>query len=217
MCHLFIRQAVTTTISTADRNATTTTIRLVRARYRQLPFSNSGCSMTPPRRTLAQSTVVSSSAFISSDACFEKVIVPAVRISRISRWAVCGSSGSSKQSPSLLDYRQYLTFCQPPTAVESARSRNFRPICEGSRIDGAVVEVLDGYLRGHRVTSGMDPVPPPGFHPPPLTTGGYRLPGVPPGTHHLRVSKNGYLPQQIEVIVEGLGSVNVDVALQRQP
>ncbi|MBC7815996.1 MAG: hypothetical protein IAG10_03755 [Planctomycetaceae bacterium] len=54
------------------------------------------------------------------------------------------------------------------------------------RIDGAVIEVLDGVRAGRTAVSGEPPVLLPGFSSF-ASAGYYRIVGVPPGTFRVRV------------------------------
>jgi hypothetical protein len=81
-------------------------------------------------------------------------------------------------------------------------------------LDGVTIEILNGLVAGRRATSGSaSPMSMPGFTPPPDTLpGSYYVPGVPSGTHRLRVSKDGYVSQERDVT----SFTGVDFELARQ-
>jgi hypothetical protein len=88
-----------------------------------------------------------------------------------------------------------------------------------SRIDGATIDVIDGLIVGRRATSGSRPEPVPGyFAPGPAAPGLFIINGVPPGTIRLRVSKDGYVPEERDVTFTYLGQVGsaTNFQLRRQ-
>lgn len=73
-------------------------------------------------------------------------------------------------------------------------------------IAGAVVEILNGPAAGRRATTGVQPtfVPPGYVRFPSIQPGGFRILGVPWATDtgsriRLRVTKDGYLPLELEL------------------
>jgi len=81
-----------------------------------------------------------------------------------------------------------------------------------SPISGAVIQVLDGLVAGQMATSGVPPALLPGYLGPFGGQGYYRILGVPPGTYHLRISKDGYASQDRTVTVS-TGSPSADFQL----
>lgn len=83
-------------------------------------------------------------------------------------------------------------------------------------INGAVLELVDGAVAGRMATSGTMPPAMPGyaFIPKP-TPGAYTFLGIPPGTFTLRVSKAGYVTQQVQATVFNDGGPVVDFQLQQ--
>jgi hypothetical protein len=75
-----------------------------------------------------------------------------------------------------------------------------------------VRHVLDGLVANHAATSGVPPSLLPGYLGPFGGAGYYRILGVPPGTYHLRISKNGYASQERTVTVT-IGSPAADFQL----
>jgi len=70
-------------------------------------------------------------------------------------------------------------------------------------LDGAVIEILTGPLKGRRTVTGGPQYAPPGFGTgAPASPGRYTIYGVPPGVHRLRVSKTGFKTQETEVSFE---------------
>jgi hypothetical protein len=80
------------------------------------------------------------------------------------------------------------------------------------------LEVLSGAIAGRRAVSGTVPTQLPGFFVGPAAPGPetYRILGVPPGVFRIRVSKNGYVPQEREVTAAGLGFTSASFQMQRQ-
>ena len=98
---------------------------------------------------------------------------------------------------------------QPMPTAEISGSITFAGTGSSSTraIDGALVEVLNGPIAGYKATSGVAPQLLPGF------SGGtgpgyYRILGVPAGTFTIRVTKDGYMPEERDVVAsEGGGPV----------
>jgi len=92
------------------------------------------------------------------------------------------------------------------------------PVPSTSAIDGAVVEVVSGAIAGRRAVSGTLPDRLPGFSVGPAAPapGSYRILGVPPGVFRLRVSKDGYVPQEREVTHTIFSSTAASFQLQRE-
>jgi hypothetical protein len=86
------------------------------------------------------------------------------------------------------------------------------------KIDGATIEVVNGLIVGRIATSGAPPVAVPGyFEPGPVAPGLFLINGVPPGTIHVRVMKEGYRPVERDVTFTFAGGpASVDVQLQHQ-
>jgi len=80
-------------------------------------------------------------------------------------------------------------------------------------ITGAVIQILDGLVAGRTATSGVLPALLPGFLGPFGGPGYYRLLGVPPGTYRLRITRDGYVSQERDVIVT-VGSPVADFQLE---
>jgi len=89
------------------------------------------------------------------------------------------------------------------------------PVPSTSAIDAAVVDVLSGAIAGRRAVSGTLPSQWPGFFVGPAAPahGSYRILGVPPGVFRIRVTKDGYLPQERDVTA---GVTPASFQLQRQ-
>lgn len=81
-----------------------------------------------------------------------------------------------------------------------------------SPIGGAVIQILDGLIAGQMATSGVPPPLLPGYFGPTGGPGYYRILGVPSGTYHLRINKDGYASQDRTVIVSA-GSPVADFQL----
>lgn len=64
-------------------------------------------------------------------------------------------------------------------------------------LNGALVEVLDGLVAGRRTVSGAIPDFYPGATLPPAVAGHYAFFGIPSGTYRLRVSKAGFVTQEV--------------------
>lgn len=92
------------------------------------------------------------------------------------------------------------------------------PVPSTSAIDGALLAVVSGAIAGRRAVSGTLPAKLPGFSVGPATPapGSYRILGVPPGVFRIRVSKDGYVPQERDVTAAGLGFTGANFQLQRQ-
>lgn len=84
-------------------------------------------------------------------------------------------------------------------------------------INGAVVQILDGLVTGRLATSGMPPPLLPGYFGPFGGPGYYRLLGVPAGSYHLRITREGYADQEVSVTVTTIGSPVVDFQLVPVP
>jgi hypothetical protein len=80
-------------------------------------------------------------------------------------------------------------------------------------IGGAVVQVLDGLVAGQTATSGVPPPILPGYFGPIAGASYYRILGVPPGTYHVRITKDGYISQDRIVTIGNVGSPAVDFQL----
>jgi len=81
-------------------------------------------------------------------------------------------------------------------------------------IDGAKVTILDGLAAGQTAISGVPPPSLPGYYV--ATTVNhyfYRLLGIPPGTYHMRVTKDGYTTQDAIVSVGTVGGATRDFPL----
>jgi len=77
--------------------------------------------------------------------------------------------------------------------------------------------VIEGRIAGRTATSGTRPDPLPGFGAgPPAAAGLFIIFGVPPGTHRIRVSKEGYVTVDRDVTFTSAGGVDLNVRLQRQ-
>jgi hypothetical protein len=74
------------------------------------------------------------------------------------------------------------------------------PLITGG-INGAVIQMLDGIFAGRTATSGVPPPPLPGYFVPAVSAGQYYFLGVPAGTYRLRVTKDGYTPQECTISV----------------
>jgi hypothetical protein len=81
----------------------------------------------------------------------------------------------------------------------------FGSVSDGSdpahpRLDGVIIEILDGRVAGRKATSGVAAPFMPGYWPPTasLPSGDYNFFGIPSGTYHLRASKPGYVAQERE-------------------
>ena len=83
-------------------------------------------------------------------------------------------------------------------------------------LDGAVIEVLNGPLAGKSATSGSAPVLLPGYSGS-VGPGYYRILGVPPGAFRIRITKDGYLPQDREVSASVYGGPVANFDLQPSP
>jgi hypothetical protein len=90
------------------------------------------------------------------------------------------------------------------------------PVPSTSAIDGALLEVLSGAIAGRRAVSGTTPALLPGFFGGTAAPGSYRILGVPPGVFRIRVSKDGYVPQERDVTATMLGFTGASFQLQRQ-
>jgi hypothetical protein len=80
---------------------------------------------------------------------------------------------------------------------------------------GAVVQIVDGLVAGRTSTTGVPPPLLPGYLGP-FNRNGYRLIGVPPGRYRLRVTKEGYTPQEADATVTEVGGSGIDFALSAQ-
>ena len=76
-----------------------------------------------------------------------------------------------------------------------------------------MIQVLDGLVAGQTGTSGVPPTLLPGYLGPFGGPGYYRILGVPPGTYHLRIDKDGYASRDQTVTVSS-GSPDADFQLQ---
>jgi hypothetical protein len=83
-------------------------------------------------------------------------------------------------------------------------------------ISGAVVQVLDGLVAGQTATSGVPPPLLPGYVGPLGGAGYYRILGVPIGTYHIRITKDGYVSQDRIVTVINAGSPVADFQLVKE-
>jgi hypothetical protein len=79
-------------------------------------------------------------------------------------------------------------------------------------IAGAVVQILDGLVAGRTSTTGVPPPLLPGYLGP-FERDGYRLMGVPPGRYRLRVTKDGYTPQEADATVTEVAGDRINFAL----
>lgn len=77
-------------------------------------------------------------------------------------------------------------------------------------LNGASVEILTGLVAGRQTISGSQPDFFPGATVPPAVPGHYAFFGVPSGTYRLRVSKPGFVTQEVDT------KQIVDVVLVRQ-
>ncbi len=83
-------------------------------------------------------------------------------------------------------------------------------------LNGATVEIVSGIAGGKRVVSGVEPPMPPGFTPifGGVPAGMYRILAVPDGIARLRVTKDGFIPQEREV--GGVTFAGANFELQRR-
>jgi hypothetical protein len=102
-----------------------------------------------------------------------------------------------------------------PTYEISGSVSEAGQIPANSYLDGAIVEVTNGIIAGTSSTTGVPPPLLPGYLGPFGGKGYYRILGVPPGTYHLRVTKDGYLPQERDVTITSGGS-GANFELQHQ-
>jgi len=65
-------------------------------------------------------------------------------------------------------------------------------------LNGALVEILTGLVAGRQTISGNQPDSFPGATIPPRTAGHYAFFGIPSGTYRLRVSKPGFVTQEVD-------------------
>jgi hypothetical protein len=65
-------------------------------------------------------------------------------------------------------------------------------------LNGASVEILTGLVAGRQTTSGSQPDFFPGATIPPPVAGHYAFFGIPSGTYRLRVSKPGFVTQEVD-------------------
>jgi hypothetical protein len=77
---------------------------------------------------------------------------------------------------------------------------------------GAVVQILDGLVAGRTSTTGVPPPLLPGYLGP-FETDGYRLLSVPPGRYRLRVTKDGYTPQEADATVTEVAGDRINFTL----
>jgi len=73
------------------------------------------------------------------------------------------------------------------------------------QVAGAVVRILDGLVAGQTSITGVPPPLLPGYIGP-SNIGGFRLLGVPPGTYRLRMTMDGYVPQDGNATVTETGA-----------
>jgi hypothetical protein len=92
------------------------------------------------------------------------------------------------------------------------------PTSNDGKIDGAIVEVIEGLIAGRTATSGAPPAVVPGFPAPgPAAPGLFIINGMPPGTVRLRVKKDGFVPVERDVTFTFAGGpATVNFQLQRQ-